>query len=688
MFCCVVLRYIAQADNPIVAARILQEHDDLVANGKRPHRVTDFFAGPGENSLRADMEHHAAGQGMSDRLRCEICSYQFCKIDDTWAEAVHRDISGFGKRASAAKAPYIAASHRLQQTLASIDSMTVAETRKFYDFMRKYKAIGQLSPRRAKALRSVHRKVGDLLGQIYRYDRSACRDWGSELGMAISFLEDRPARRRGIAERLKLEYMDRAILDGAVFSVPSVSDALLDQANQLPLADVPNVLRQGSASATAETFFIIVDKSAGRKKQLRTAATSAAHRDMIKPVSLQRMTLWPAAMEQDGSPPVVYHDGFPHIVDLFSLAPWLILRAGLLRWRSAESAHCGCLSLAAPAAVKPICDWRRDETPALCLLEELAMTGWTRGQAPSEHTVLSSKIFAVKDPIASKSYLRCLLGLTDLLAEGKLPCLRSDQPAMYYSCVLASDQPQMVPCGQAPAVYKKMLVSPADALAPLADAEPASPASAASSDSVEVEVIRSVAKPGPKRVPGGGGCGGKRKRVTQEDWGKLVWAAPPPAVQSVAETSAVGPALGSGAASSSDPAGADTVVESARAPAESGQVMDAAAASSVVQARARAFMEGVEVYEEAHGIMGQPGSYRRLIVKCPHHSTTGNPCRKTRSFGVRSAEKSGLGDMEPYAFLGAWLQAHEQFADGTAHKRFGPSPAQVTSYAVALGWRS
>ena len=75
-----------------MAAAWLQEHDDLVAAGQRPHRVTQFFCSRQDASLRADMQSHAAGRGMSDRLRCEIRAYQLCKVDDTWAEAAHRDI--------------------------------------------------------------------------------------------------------------------------------------------------------------------------------------------------------------------------------------------------------------------------------------------------------------------------------------------------------------------------------------------------------------------------------------------------------------------------------------------------------------------------------------------------------------------------------------------------------------------
>ena len=685
-----LLWYIAQAGDPSVAASVLREHDDLVASGKRPHRVTEFFAGSGQGSLRLDMEKHAAGQGMSERLRCEVRSYQLCKVDDTWAEAVHRDVSGFGQRSSAAKVPYIAASHRMEQTMASVDRMRPDEVMQFHECMRKYKAIGQVKPCRGKALRAVRKKVSDLVGQVYRFDSSACRDWGAELGCAVKFLEDRPAKRRSVAERLQLEYLDCAVSDGEVLSLPDVSNAILDQAKGAPLADLPIVLHQGPVSANS--FFIIVDKAAGRKKQLRTAATSEQHA-MAKLVSLQRMTWWPVGGHQEEAQVVVFHDGFPQIVDLLSLASWPVLRGGLRKWQTAESQVAGCMALSGPEVVSAPSGWRRDDAPAICLLEDLAHAGWTRGQPPLEHTLASSKTFAVKDPIASKAYLRCLLGLADLVSEDKMPCLRSDQPATYYSCVLASDQPQTVPCGQSPAEYKRLLaLPPAEALLLLQNDDQQQPilASPASSDEVEllpslVDRARRAVALGRGRGRGRGAGGRRRQLVLDDDWDALVLAAPVPAAPTEAETPAQsieGPpaAAGSGAASSSDPA-----------PPASGSALVAVGpaqdiGSQVGRGRAWALLEGVEVHEEAHGVFGTPGSYRRLVVRCQHHSAKNAACRKTRSFGVRSAGQSGLGDEEPYAFLGCWLQAHARFDDSAAHKRFAPSAAQVLAYATEHGF--
>ena len=94
----------------------------MVAKGQQPHRVIEHFAGTNEGSLRVDFEAHAEGRGMSTRLREEVSSYQLCQLDDTWVEAVHRDVSATCKRASACTFPWVAATLRLSQNLAVMDS--------------------------------------------------------------------------------------------------------------------------------------------------------------------------------------------------------------------------------------------------------------------------------------------------------------------------------------------------------------------------------------------------------------------------------------------------------------------------------------------------------------------------------------------------------------------------------------
>ena len=92
----------------------------------------------------------------------------------------------------------------------------------------------------------------------------------------------------------------------------------------------------------------------------------------------------------------------------------------------------------------------------------------------------------------------------------------------------------------------------------------------------------------------------------------------------------------------------------------------------------------------------RPGSYRRMKVdKCPVH---GPGCSKSRTFTAKFGAASGLGEEEPFAYLGAWLKMGEdrvRFPDAQAHKssgwpqgkrQQGPSVEEVKAYAKDMGW--
>ena len=89
----------------------------------------------------------------------------------------------------------------------------------------------------------------------------------------------------------------------------------------------------------------------------------------------------------------------------------------------------------------------------------------------------------------------------------------------------------------------------------------------------------------------------------------------------------------------------------------------------------------------------RPGSYKRMKVeKCPVH---GKGCFKSRTFSAKFGRASGLGEEEPFAYLGAWMKLGEdrdRFPDTEAHRKsgwtneLGPSVQEVQAYAKDMGW--
>ena len=89
----------------------------------------------------------------------------------------------------------------------------------------------------------------------------------------------------------------------------------------------------------------------------------------------------------------------------------------------------------------------------------------------------------------------------------------------------------------------------------------------------------------------------------------------------------------------------------------------------------------------------RPGVYTRMrVAKCPVH---GKACFKSRAFSARFGRQSGLGEQEPFAYLGAWMklgQDRARFPDAEAHRQSGwkkgqgPSVEEVQQYAKDMGW--
>ena len=129
------------------------------------HRITMRFT---QGDLHADMLAWLDGQPLTDTLKREVLAYRYCKLDDTWAEACHRDVSREGKRNTRASQAWVSASLRLQQNL-DVFSMLDSDMLKRADMMLlRWKSIGQTIPRRAIALKRRKVPASAVLQFVYR----------------------------------------------------------------------------------------------------------------------------------------------------------------------------------------------------------------------------------------------------------------------------------------------------------------------------------------------------------------------------------------------------------------------------------------------------------------------------------------------------------------------------------------
>ena len=119
------------------------------------------------------------------------------------------------------------------------------------------------------------------------------------------------------------------------------------------------------------------------------------------------------------------------------LAPWTSWRNGLQRHEVEAVPGSKYMELVSADKIFPaVEDWRSVDCPTLAILDNLANSGWRRGNAPRLHTLDGpKKMRQVNDPVKERAYLQCLVGLANLVAEGGGSGLRSDQRLGYYKVI-------------------------------------------------------------------------------------------------------------------------------------------------------------------------------------------------------------------------------------------------------------
>ncbi len=125
-----------QVDSSAMAAHFLATY--YRAEGPQ-HRVSMRF---GAGDLRTDMELWASGGRPSRRLKTELDAYKFCKLDDTWPEATHRDVSRDRRRVTHASQAWLSATLRLRENLLLWESLDAPGRLRFERMWRRWKAIG------------------------------------------------------------------------------------------------------------------------------------------------------------------------------------------------------------------------------------------------------------------------------------------------------------------------------------------------------------------------------------------------------------------------------------------------------------------------------------------------------------------------------------------------------------------
>ena len=709
-----------QAGDPGMAAEFLRRHDELVQLGGQPHRVSQHFCAS-DSPLRAAMIDHAAGKGTSDLLRQELMSYQFCMLDDTWVEAGHRDVSWIQGGRPSGRVPYVAASTRLQQNLRLWDRGNQARMSICF---RKYRAMGHLrtTPRRRRK---------DIVKQTYRLAELAMVDWSARFANVpthspLASLVGAPSLK--LATRMKVEYLTLVTKDtSALYSLPKVNMQVAESARaaedlQGALATLDN------GSQGAQMLFQVVDSRVRGRKAIRSLGQQQRMARMCCPVTIQEFCVVPS---QDCSRVVegklVYPMSQPVVVDLLFMAEWSVWRTGLRRWEhSGAAGQPGCLILEGSSLAHETAWNFRDggSVPTVALIDHLDTCGWRRGHI-EQHTLDSEKLMS--PPLTrtgpAKPYLQCLACLAGILTDA-FQALPAGQPAHFYSCVLAVGHPEKILLGQPLNYYASLLRAAAQANSggtalefaaehhlrechlvhnqdgvsgeeePMLGFEEApcgqprrgkKNVSAGTIEDVEPACWRQ-----PKRKRASGKARGQAKAGASSDSGSTDH----PGVQG--DHSAPGRARSSAAPS------ADAGQDSGAAPPppppplglrSSKRSRGGKTGRSKRKREMVCILEGQPIFKEVHLEPGQRGHYVRLIAPCMYgessHRDCQNPenlCEKKRSISENLTR--AIGDKEPLAYLGCWLQAAALCKDKAEHMAYKPYAWDIRAYAKEQGWIS
>lgn len=272
----------------------------------------------------------------------------------------------------------------------------------------------------------------------------------------------------------------------------------------------------------------------------------------------------------------------------------------------------------------------------MVIIKALKATGWKFGTAVPCHTLDTPAIARQKDPVERKAYLQCLLFLPDIIGKG-LAALSSKEVPLYYSCVLKSCSPGDIPVGRDRKFYLALMNGLTE------------PEAALHGDG-HGDIIMTHNK------------GSVMQSDEEEQTGSLdaedPWHSAPIA----------------NAGGHEDPVTDDVLISHDGKPQ---------------QPDLTELVPGLAIRLDERLKPGQPGHYRRYVVRCPHAACRhkfahpGRTCKKTRNIHVAQTK---LGPYEPLAYLAVWARDAERHASADEHTKWRPSDEQVRAYMVEAGW--
>ena len=667
-------------DSLSVASRCLQEHDSAVDAGRVVHRVSSHFLAKG-CALRSLFEQHAGGGAMHPDLDRELAAYEQIPLDETPAEAGHRDVTRLRSSGPNSELGWWAATTRLSQNLQVYEDMCHRGLRReFVALWGSYKSLLQIGSRKSRGMVPLACSSSEFFRRVYLLGEFSFIDLSWLSCVARPPVAPSPSWRAGISAfqksiyDVKIDHLTTCVEDGCFYSV---CDAVR------PDDDAFGV------SAERLRVFQVIEKKGWRSK---TSADDNSHRFrcgvMAQVFSVQELVGQPDRPSSLVAAPV----GDIQVLDVLSFAPFPQLSKSLTVWQGLEyvAGSGGCVSLSQPSSLAASPLALRDGSAGssfamLCCLKE---SGWQvalSGQRVPPFVAGGDKIMTLDRAAQRKSYLLCLLDVDNLFARGLTQLLQRDGD-LYYRDLLAADQPSTV----------LALADRKERPAPVALEDQSSDASSdaqvfgAPRDVVDSEVDEFVPASRDARARRGS-KDKKRPRVAVADFDAefarddVVAVAPPRDPMRVAPPPpAPLPAVEAGA-----PVGlGDVEIFGPERVSVGSEVVFDGVRYVVLVDQLPLQVSGIRLERDLYLDRARPEkNYDRVGVTCPLTSDDHKdklPCHRWRR--LEGKQDTIFGNIDAVGFLGVWLNRACGCASKKEHMCVKPRPNEVVQYLLDHGF--
>ena len=406
---------LASIETPEHARRTLEQFAE--APREQHHRLTLLFLDVG-SQIRQDIVALSEGGAMTARLQREIMWLRQVPLDDSVAEAPHSQARRHELHSRGARFGWHAATQRLKQNLADIQTMTPAVPFTIQYLWDEAKTVPNMAAPWAK--KRIHRKTLEKV--IYHL---SCLPMAEAAGECADVHDDegdagRPAgavvvrgrsEKRSAAEEathLLREWLIASVKTGMVISV------------QTPSEDQPVVALQ------------VLELP---RKLITVQSYDHDDKKMSLLWSLQKYEMWRGA---ELPPEPVKLDAFvleaPGRVDILDYVGKLFAGREKCRvWSPTISDLEGCVAFENPQRLRPAQAVSSDTVPLLALMDEAERQGFVGMARLVEHTPAAPKVFDNRTP--SRPYMQAVLA-SNWLYENGCAVFRSRKTNGYYKLLL------------------------------------------------------------------------------------------------------------------------------------------------------------------------------------------------------------------------------------------------------------